>query len=60
VCSSDLYTTAPEVVQATLNASGRRADAGVAGSALTPQNYFYVADDLRRELQVAQVICLAK
>lgn len=53
-----IYTTAPEVVSATLNASGRRADAPGAGAALTPQNYFYVADDLRRELQIAQVVCL--
>ena len=34
------------------------ADPSAAGEAITPQNYFYVADDLRRELQVAQVICL--
>ena len=53
-----IYTTAPEVVRAALSASGRRGDAGVAGEAMTPQNYFYVADDLRRELQVAQVVCL--
>ena len=53
-----IYTTAPEVVNATLTASGRRADAGAAGESITPQNYFYVADDLRRELQVAQVVCL--
>jgi len=53
-----IYTTAPEVVNAALTASGRRGDAGVAGEAITPQNYFYVADDLRRELQVAQVVCL--
>lgn len=53
-----IYTTAPEVVSATLNASGRRADSLSPGSAITPQNYFYVADDLRRELQIAQVVCL--
>jgi S1-C subfamily serine protease len=53
-----IYTTAPEIVAATLAASGSRTEAGAAGEAITPQNYFYVADDLRRELQVAQVICL--
>jgi hypothetical protein len=53
-----IYTTAPEVVSATLATSGRRADSGAIGEAITPQNYFYVADDLRRELQVAQVVCL--
>ena len=55
-----IYTTAPEVVSATLSSAGRRLDAtGAAGETITPQNYFYVADDLRRELQVAQVVCLA-
>jgi len=53
-----IYTTAPEVVRATLSANGRRAEPGAGGEPITPQNYFYVADDLRRELQVAQVICL--
>lgn len=53
-----IYTTAPEVVRATLAASGRRFAAPAVGEPITPQNYFYVADDLRRELQVAQVVCL--
>lgn len=53
-----IYTTAPEIVTATITASGRRADIGVIGEPITPQNYFYRADDLRRELQVAQVVCL--
>ncbi|WP_293676072.1 serine protease [uncultured Phenylobacterium sp.] len=53
-----IYTTAPEVVGAALTTSGGHADANAAGEAITPQNYFYVADDLRRELQVAQVVCL--
>ena len=53
-----IYTTAPEVVSAALSASGRRADATATGEPITPQNYFYVADDLRRELQIAQVVCL--
>ena len=53
-----IYTTAPEIVRGTLAASARRADVAAAGGTITPQNYFYVADDLRRELQVAQVVCL--
>jgi S1-C subfamily serine protease len=53
-----IYTTAPEVVRATLTGSGRRVDPTGPGEQITPQNYFYVADDLRRELQVAQVVCL--
>ena len=53
-----IYTTAPEVVTATLAAAGRRPTGAAPGAAITPQNYFYVADDLRRELQVAQVVCL--
>ncbi len=53
-----IYTTAPEVVTAALGAAGRRGDPTGTGEAITPGNYFYVADDLRRELQVAQVVCL--
>lgn len=53
-----IYTTAPEVVTATLAASGQRFAANAEGPALTPQNYFYAADDLRRGLRVAQVVCL--
>lgn len=53
-----IYTTAPEVVRSTLSTNGRRADASATGEMITPQNYFFVADDLRRELQVAQVVCL--
>ena len=61
-----IYTTAPEVVTGLLGGAKPtpRGDLGgdlggeVTGAAITPQNYFYVADDLRRELQVAQVVCL--
>lgn len=53
-----IYTTAPEIVSATLAGNGRRGDTSATGETITPQNYFYIADDLRRELQVAQVICL--
>jgi serine protease Do len=53
-----IYTTAPEIVRATLTADGRRVEAAPTGEPITPQNYFIVSDDLRRELQVAQVVCL--
>ncbi len=53
-----IYTTAPEVVTATLAASGQPAPPPVAGEPITPSNYYVVADELRRELQVAQVVCL--
>lgn len=53
-----IYTTAPEVVSAVLGEANRPPELGPAGAPITPQNYFYVADDLRRELQVAQVVCL--
>jgi serine protease Do len=55
-----IYTTAPEVVTATLAAGGQPVAAAPAGEPVTPSNYYYVADDLRRELQVAQVVCLAE
>jgi hypothetical protein len=54
-----IYTTAPEVVTSALAGTGRRFGANAEGPQLTPQNYFYAADDLRRGLRVAQVVCLA-
>src|SRR6185369_12460929 len=53
-----IYTTAPEVVTATLSAFGPANPGPALGEPVTPQNYYVVADSLRRELQVAQVICL--
>ncbi|HEY8573503.1 serine protease [Phenylobacterium sp.] len=54
-----IYTTAPETVQATLTrAGGRRYAAQPLAQTLTPENYFRVADSLRRDLRVAQVVCL--
>ena len=52
-----IYTTAPETfVQALRTATP---DSTEPGAALTPDNYGDVADDLRREMRVAQIICLA-
>ena len=53
-----IYTTAPEVVTSLLGTPAPTAGSEAVGEPITPQNYFYVADDLRRELQVAQVVCL--
>jgi hypothetical protein len=53
-----IYTTAPEILSATLKAGGGRPETTATGEAITPGNYFIVSDDLRRELQVAQVLCL--
>jgi len=51
-----IYTTAPETTARTLATSSRAAS--VAGEAVNGDNYGRVADDLRRNLRVAQVVCL--
>jgi serine protease Do len=53
-----IYTTAPETVTAALAASGRRPADFAAGEPITTDNYGRVADSLRRDLRVAQVVCL--
>jgi S1-C subfamily serine protease len=53
-----IYTTSPETVSHALRAAGRRPAVFAVGEAVTPENYGRVADALRRELRVAQVICL--
>jgi hypothetical protein len=50
-----IYTTTPETVRNIL--AGQAVSAGAA-QPVTPENYGRVADDLRRSLRVAQVICL--
>jgi S1-C subfamily serine protease len=52
-----IYTTAPETTARTLSAGGRRS-VELPGAAITADNYGRVADDLRRSLRVAQVVCL--
>jgi serine protease Do len=52
-----IYTTAPETTAHVLMASGRRL-AEPAAAAISADNYGRVADDLRRNLRVAQVVCL--
>jgi S1-C subfamily serine protease len=52
-----IYTTAPETIRTALSAR-RGAPELAAGDAVTVENYGRVADALRRELRVAQVVCL--
>jgi serine protease Do len=52
-----IYTTAPETTARTLAASGRRL-AEAPATPISADNYGRVADDLRRNLRVAQVVCL--
>jgi len=55
-----IYTTAPETLSQAIT-SARQAPAGFAtGEAVTPGNYGIVADDLRRDLRVAKVICVSE
>lgn len=53
-----IYTTVPETLRSALQASGRRPASFAVGESVTPENYGRVADALRRDLRVAQVICL--
>ena len=50
-----IYTTSPETMRNAL--AGQPAEAATS-QPITPENYGRVADDLRRALRVAQVICL--
>jgi len=52
-----IYTTAPELTARTLAAKARPSAAAQAVP-ITAENYGRVADDMRRTLRVAQVVCL--
>jgi S1-C subfamily serine protease len=52
-----IYTTAPEVTAQALAQGGARVNA-TPGAFMSADNYGRVADDLRRTLRVAQVVCL--
>lgn len=55
-----IYTTSPETVQRLIAQAGAPLPvAAAATTPITPDNYGKVADKLRRDLRVAQVICLA-
>lgn len=52
-----IYTTTPEALEQAVR--GQTEPAAVRDERLTPENYGRVSDDLRRELRVAQVVCLS-
>jgi serine protease Do len=52
-----IYTTSPETTARTL-AAARLRTPDAAGQPISADNYGRVADDLRRNLRVAQVVCL--
>jgi len=54
-----IYTTAPESLRAAVAASRRRPDETGLGDLITVENYGRVGDQMRRDLRVAQVVCLA-
>lgn len=54
-----IYTTAPETVRATLATLEAPAETAPLPEPITPDNYGRTADALRRNLRVAQVMCLA-
>ena len=54
-----IYTTAPETLRTLLGPHRRRGGGDFAmGETITTENYGRVADGLRRDLRVAQVVCL--
>jgi len=53
-----IYTTDPNAVRDALAAAHERPPADAAGEPITVDNYGRVADSLRRDLRVAQVVCL--
>jgi S1-C subfamily serine protease len=53
-----LYTTTPEAIAAALIAARAHRAPGAAGQSITPDNYGLAADDLRRSLRIAPVVCV--
>lgn len=54
-----IYTSTPEALSQAMQAARVRPAAFAAGEPVTADNYYRVADSLRRDLRVAQVICLS-
>jgi len=52
-----IYTTTPSALRAALAFAGVK-PAGNAGEPISTDNYGRVADDLRRDLRIAQVVCM--
>lgn len=55
-----LYTTTPEAISAALAAAKAHRARHAAGLTLTPDNYGLAADNLRRALRIAPVVCVAR
>jgi S1-C subfamily serine protease len=55
-----IYTVAPETLAAVLKRAGITPTAAPTGDPVTVENYGRVADALRRDLKVAQVVCLKR
>ncbi|HYG25360.1 MAG TPA: serine protease, partial [Caulobacteraceae bacterium] len=53
-----IYTTPPEAIEAAFALAGQRPAAFAVGEPISVENYGRVADSLRRDLRVAQVVCL--
>jgi serine protease Do len=53
-----IYTTVPQTVRAALTSTRERPANFAVGEAITTENYGRVADALRRDLRVAEVVCL--
>jgi len=54
-----IYTTAPAAMLRALNSARRRPAHFAIGEPINVENYGRVADSLRRDLRIAQVVCLA-
>ena len=54
-----IYSAPPEAIQAALLHAGRKASGFAQGQVITTDNYGRAADGLRRDLRVAQVVCLS-
>ena len=55
-----LYTTTPEAISSALVSARAHRLPGAAGTPITPDNYGLAADDLRRSLRIAPVVCVAR
>lgn len=53
-----IYTTAPETVEGAFKAARQQPASYAVGETINVENYGRVADSLRRDLRVAQVVCL--
>ncbi|MFI4934871.1 MAG: serine protease [Caulobacterales bacterium] len=55
-----IFTTTPETVRAAMALAGARPSPQAAGEPITTDNYGPAADNLRRDLRVAPVVCLTR